>query len=302
MAEQEMLQGTNRDAVRVALTGAVRTAPTGTPIVGVNEKFDTDVHVQEGYLSPDGVEISFDENRQDFIPWQEASAVRTDIIEATTGIAYTMWETGPGKLAEYLGVPQDQIEDLEHGGQGFFTGGLPEFENKQLITDMFDKGKHQRVTFLNTQIAERGSITMNKEGVYGLQVTRNVYPAGNDYADTDEKAVGKTAWWEFNKDWKSASSISTGTDGSSPLSISAGAVPTATVGAAFTHQFSAAGGTAPYAWTVSDGTLPDGLSLAADGTVSGTPTAAGTEALTVRVEDKNSLFATRAIELTVDPE
>lgn len=300
MAEQEMLQGTNRDAVRVALTGAVRTAPIGTAIVGTEEKYDSTIHKQEGYLSSDGVEVSFDENRQDFIPWQEASAVRTDIIEATTGIQYTMWETGPGKLAEYLGVPQSEIKDMEHGGVGFFTGGLPEFDSVQTIVDMFDKGKHQRVTFLNTQIAERGGITMNKEGVYGLQITRNVYPAGNEYNETEPDAIGNTGWWEFNKNWKEASEISTGTDGSAPVSIGSGAVPDAVEGEEYTHRFTVSGGTSPYTWSVASGELPDGLSLADDGTLSGTPTEDGAFEVTVRVEDRSKLYASRAVELTVE--
>lgn len=300
MAEQEMLQGTNRDAVRVALTGAVRTAPIGTAIVGTDEKYDSTVHKQEGYLSSDGVEVSFDENRQDFIPWQEASAVRTDIIEATTGIQYTMWETGPGKLAEYLGVPQDQIKEMEHGGVGFFTGGLPEFDSVQTIVDMFDKGKHQRTTFLNTQIAERGGITMNKEGVYGLQITRNVYPAGNEYNETEPDAVGNTAWWEFNKNWKEASEISTGTDGTTPVSIGSGAVPDATEGESYSHRFTVSGGTSPYGWSIASGSLPDGLTLADNGQVSGTPTEDGDFEFTVRVDDRNGLYASRAVELTVE--
>lgn len=300
MAEQEMLQGTNRDAVRVALTGAVRTAPIGTAIVGTDEKYDSTVHKQEGYLSSDGVEVSFDENRQDFIPWQEASAVRTDIIEATTGIQYTMWETGPGKLAEYLGVPQSEIQEMEHGGVGFFTGGLPEFDSVQTIVDMFDKGKHQRTTFLNTQIAERGGITMNKEGVYGLQITRNVYPAGNEYQETEPDAIGNTAWWEFNKNWKDASEISTGADGSAPVSIGSAAVPGATVGEAYSHAFTVAGGSSPYTWLVSAGDLPEGLSLSDAGAVSGTPTADGSFEFTVRVEDRKGLYASRAVEMTVE--
>lgn len=156
------------------------------------------------------------------------------------------------------------------------------------------------MTFLNTQIAERGSITMNKEGVYGLQVTRNVYPAGTEYATTAPEAVGKTAWWEFNKDWKDASAISTGTDGGTPLSVGTGAVPAGTVGAEYNHTFTAAGGAAPYTWSVSAGELPAGLALSATGVLSGTPTEEGIAEVTVRVEDKNKLFATRQVTLTVD--
>lgn len=299
MAEQEMLQGTNRNAVRVALTGAVRTAPVGTAIVGTDAKYDDTIHIQEGYLSSDGVEVSFDENRQDFIPWQEASAIRTDIIEATTGVAYTLWETGPGKLAEYLGVPQSEIEDLAHGGQGFFVGGLPEFENRQCIVDMFDKGKHQRTTFLNTQIAERGSITLNKEGVYGLAITRNVYPAGPEYATVAPEAVGKTSWWEFNEDWKTASRVSTGADGAVPVAIGTGTVPDATEGEAYSHTFTAVGGSGAYSWQVTTGNLPDGLALSATGALTGTPTTAGGYSFTVRAQDAKGLYATRAITLTV---
>jgi cytochrome c5 len=56
-----------------------------------------------------------------------------------------------------------------------------------------------------------------------------------------------------------------------PVTIS-GSLPGATVGVAYTAALSAAGGSGPYVWSVSN--LPAGLSLNA-GTISGTPTAAG---------------------------
>jgi hypothetical protein len=55
---------------------------------------------------------------------------------------------------------------------------------------------------------------------------------------------------------------------------------------------SATGGVQPYTWTISDGQLPAGLTLASDGTVSGTPTSAGTFAFTVQVVDAGSSTAT----------
>jgi hypothetical protein len=48
---------------------------------------------------------------------------------------------------------------------------------------------------------------------------------------------------------------------------------------------SATGGLAPYSWALVSGTLPDGVSLAADGRFEGTPTVAGSFPVTVRVSD-----------------
>ena len=57
-----------------------------------------------------------------------------------------------------------------------------------------------------------------------------------------------------------------------PLTIATTSLPAATRGVPYTAQLQAAGGFPPYTWAVTDGALPAGLSLAADGTISGTPT------------------------------
>jgi len=58
------------------------------------------------------------------------------------------------------------------------------------------------------------------------------------------------------------------------------------VGAAYTAvALAATGGVQPYTWSISSGALPDGLSIGADGSVSGTPTRAGSFAFTVQVTD-----------------
>jgi hypothetical protein len=55
---------------------------------------------------------------------------------------------------------------------------------------------------------------------------------------------------------------------------------------------SATGGVQPYAWSVVEGALPAGLSIGSDGTVSGTPTSAGTFTFTVQAADSGDSRAT----------
>ena len=49
--------------------------------------------------------------------------------------------------------------------------------------------------------------------------------------------------------------------------------------------FNASGGSPPFSWTVTAGALPGGLTLAPDGTLSGTPTVVGTFSFTVKATD-----------------
>jgi len=85
------------------------------------------------------------------------------------------------------------------------------------------------------------------------------------------------------------------------LSITSGAnLPGGTVSAAYWQQLAASGGVPPYTWSVISGGLPPGLSLAANGTLSGTPSAAGSYTFTVRVTDSNSATATQQFSVTVN--
>ena len=74
------------------------------------------------------------------------------------------------------------------------------------------------------------------------------------------------------------------------------APPSGVVGTPYSVTLTAAGGTTPYTWSISAGSLPAGLTLnTSTGVVSGTPTAAGTSSFTAKVTDakgKNATFAT----------
>ncbi len=67
------------------------------------------------------------------------------------------------------------------------------------------------------------------------------------------------------------------------LAVSSGAPANPVVGKAYTFNLTAAGGTGQYAWALTGGALPAGLSLAASGAITGTPTASGTFNVTAQV-------------------
>ncbi|WP_255360522.1 Ig domain-containing protein, partial [Frankia sp. EI5c] len=83
-------------------------------------------------------------------------------------------------------------------------------------------------------------------------------------------------------------------------SLALPAPPAGEVGAAYSTTFTVTGGTAPYTWSISAGSLPPGLTVnAATGQVTGTPTTAGNYTFTVRVVDASGQAATQQLTIPV---
>lgn len=86
-----------------------------------------------------------------------------------------------------------------------------------------------------------------------------------------------------------------------PLAITTGNLK-CTVGVAYEAQTEASGGKPPYTWT--DSGFPDGLAMATDGKISGTPTTPGTYDLTLYVKDEgvySDHYLEKIIQITVLP-
>ncbi len=77
----------------------------------------------------------------------------------------------------------------------------------------------------------------------------------------------------------------------------AGALPAATTGSAWSQTFAVSGGTPPYRWQLS-GALPAGLTFS-DGSLKGTPTAAGSSAFTLTATDANGVAVQAAYTLQI---
>jgi hypothetical protein len=86
---------------------------------------------------------------------------------------------------------------------------------------------------------------------------------------------------------------------STALSISPSTLPAGTVNQAYSQAMSASGGTSPYTWSATG--LPSPLTIgSSSGVISGTPTAAFSATVTIKVTDNNGFTATITPTLTIN--
>ena len=87
---------------------------------------------------------------------------------------------------------------------------------------------------------------------------------------------------------------------SAPLGITTNSLSAGTIGVPYLQTLTATGGTAPYTWSISSGSLPVGLSFSSNGIVSGNPTPAdSTNYITFQVTDSIGSIITKTLSLTV---
>ncbi|HSP05745.1 MAG TPA: putative Ig domain-containing protein, partial [Acidobacteriota bacterium] len=89
------------------------------------------------------------------------------------------------------------------------------------------------------------------------------------------------------------------TAGCGTITVSPSTLPAGTLGAAYNAIITANGGASPYAFTVSAGSLPPGLTLDTDGSLTGTPTANGTYNFVITATDSSSCTGLRSYSITV---
>ena len=86
-----------------------------------------------------------------------------------------------------------------------------------------------------------------------------------------------------------------------PLGIVTNPLSNGTVNVLYNQSITASGGTSPYNWSIASGSLPSGLSLSQGGSISGTPTTAGTSTFSLQVQDNAARTATQSFNVTINP-
>ena len=85
-----------------------------------------------------------------------------------------------------------------------------------------------------------------------------------------------------------------------PLTITTSSLPNGVLNLSYSATLAGSGGTPPYSWSLESGNLPTGLSLSSSGTISGTPTVAGSYNFTVRLSDSAAQLVTKALSIAVN--
>ncbi len=153
--------------------------------------------------------------------------------------------------------------------------------------------------------ASVASTTTDAQGTYGVS---SVFYVPSSQGSTinfsvDGVMVGQTAIF-FSGSTTRLDLTVTGapppgtTSGSTILSTVTASLPGGTVDSAYSATLQASGGTVPYTWSISSGSLPAGLTLnTGSGVISGTPTATETASFTVQVNDSASHVATQSLSI-----
>lgn len=84
------------------------------------------------------------------------------------------------------------------------------------------------------------------------------------------------------------------------LNLTPASLPNGVTSTSYSQQLTAAGGTAPYAFSVINGALPAGLTLTPTGLLNGSPTAAGPASFTIQASDSFGCLATQFYSVAIN--
>lgn len=186
----------------------------------------------------------------------------TDAMSATAVSNFTLMVTGAGPRIIVSSLPAGTLNQPFNAsltGQG----GTPPF------------------TFTVLSGALPAGLTLNLNGtITGTPTASGLFPVTIRIGDANSQSSQADLFIRIN---------------SGALNITTSSAPDGFVNNAYTFTFTSAGGAPPTTYSLLSGTLPAGLTLSAAGTLSGTPTAAGSYPVVIRATDASGATSQVAI-------
>ena len=129
----------------------------------------------------------------------------------------------------------------------------------------------------------------------GLSLSTNGVISGTPDAATNASCVLQVC----DGSLAATRSFSLAINPATPAITTASPLPVGFVGTAYNQTLAATSSTMPYTWSITAGSLPEGLALSTNGVISGTPTTATNAHFTVQVIGHNGYSGTKVFDLSV---
>ena len=206
------------------------------------------------------------------------------VSDSVVGIYFMrLYTSGPSSLT----VSGNAMVDTE-GKTGGIINGFP--DSFQIGAD----GESGGIVFNGNSGTVYGNVTLQEDLEIGTDETLTI---GKDASLTVPD--GKTLTNNGTVTTEEGGTLSGTITGNQPPKITTTSLSEGTVNTAYNQPLAADNN--PTSWSVTNGTLPYGLTLNSDGTITGTPSAVGSSTFTVTATNKDSGSDSKALTLTINP-
>jgi len=157
------------DNVRVGLTGSVYIAPKGT-----TAPVDLDTAwpagwVDLGYLSDDGVELTYSTETEDINAWQSLSPVRKVLTGVDMTLGFTAIELKTTTMTLYF--PSATMSDVSGTVHKLSIPAAPAPDERAIGLEWIDGDIKNRLIIARGEVTDREALTLARSGAVGLGMT-----------------------------------------------------------------------------------------------------------------------------------
>jgi hypothetical protein len=181
------------DNVRVGLNGSVYIAPKGTTAPTDLDTAWAAGWVDLGYLSDDGVEMSYSTETEDINAWQSLSPVRKVLTGVDMTLAFTAIELKTSTVTLYF--PSATMTDVSGTVHKLSIPAAPDPDERAIGLEWVDGDIKNRLIIARGEVTDREAITLARSGAVGLGMTVSAY------ADTAPEIA---VWLSNDPAWSAA--------------------------------------------------------------------------------------------------